>query len=109
MFIDNYLKTYIRDQWVNYRKALNEPQAREELLVAATLHFYERGTSIVKNIYQHADCEIIACNPQIADANGEFQPIFLEIMGEDSYRVELRRHNGECLISCDTNKDFKIQ
>jgi hypothetical protein len=108
MFIDRYIKQYIRDQWVNYRKALNEPQAREKTLAGAKLYFYEKETTVPKYVYSDEGCNIPFPHPVIADSSGEFQPIYLETMAEDQYEVVLKTQHDESLIQCSTHEGFEV-
>ena len=104
MNISNYIKSYIRDQWVNYKISLIEPQAREDLLAGARLYFYDEGTTNPRNIYQDENCEVVAANPQIASCNGEFNKIFLEECSEHSYDAVLETSSGLILSVCGTRK-----
>lgn len=74
--LSNLVSSYIRDQWVNFRRMLNEPAAREELLSGGRLYFYETGTSNHVATYMDAECSIAHCNPVICNSAGEFPDIF---------------------------------
>lgn len=110
MFVDNYIKQYIRDKWHNYRKSLNEPQAREEILSGAKLYFYEKNTRTPKYVF-YKDSSIKDLpfpHPVIAAPDGYFPEMYLEVGQEDQYEVELRTRDNVSLIQCSTHKGFEV-
>jgi hypothetical protein len=76
--VDNFITQYIRDQWVNFRDALNAPQAREQVLSSGKLYFYEGQSNTLLYSFSDKECEIPMPNPVVADASGEFPDIFLK-------------------------------
>jgi hypothetical protein len=108
MFIDNFLKGYIREQWVIYRRVLNEPRAREEVLGFGGLYFYGKDMASAVPVYQDSECMVMHCNPLLADSYGEFPPVHFEDGTRENYRVELRNSGGGVLVSCDLANDFEL-
>lgn len=51
--------------------------AAGRVMPGAKLHFYLLGTTTYANVYTDAACTIASSNPLIADANGQFAPVFL--------------------------------
>lgn len=76
MKLTTIIDSYIRDQWINHRRVLNEPMAREEFLSGATAHFTKPGTTEPAVVYMDASLSIPHANPVIANAFGEFRPIY---------------------------------
>ena len=70
------VRNYIRDQWMNFRRAYIEPEAREELLGGGRIYFYAPNTYTAVNVYADAECSIPLPNPVIFDSHGEIQPVF---------------------------------
>lgn len=78
MKFNELVASYIRDQWLNFRRALITPQAREELLSGALLSFYVPGTFKPVNAYMDSDFTIPHANTVAANSHGEFPPIWLD-------------------------------
>lgn len=87
---------YIRDQWVNFRRALNEPQAREELLQGARMYFFKAGTTTAVNSYMDSDFAIPHSHPVIANSAGEFPLIWLDRTTPTSIRLYDSRDRPVC-------------
>lgn len=105
--LHDIVKQYIRDQWINYRRALIGPQAREELLACAKLYFYEKETTNPKNTYIDSEKMMRHMHPVLADCNGDFPKIFLE--GPREYKVILEHMNGSFLYQYDEIPDERIE
>lgn len=61
---------------------------RAQYLAGAKLHFYATGTTTPQNTYTDIDLSVAHANPVVADANGYFEPIYLDPSLPD-YRVKL--------------------
>jgi len=48
------------------------------VMPASKLYFYRVGTPTLADIYSDADCTVEHANPVVADANGEFDAIYLD-------------------------------
>jgi hypothetical protein len=94
---------YIRDQWVNHRKALNEPQAREELLGSAQLRFYRSGTKTPVNSYSDEDLVVPHCHPVIANQHGDFPPVFID-SGPTS--LDLSNRHGDPILKAENARVY---
>ena len=105
MFIESVVKSYIDDQWVNKRIALNEPQAREELLCAAQLFFFEVNSDLNIYCYKDEDFEYPNTIPLVADSWGKFPDIYLKY-GE--YTITLKNRKGDPLVTLNTDQNFEL-
>lgn len=67
---DDLVRGYMQSEWANHRRALNEPQAREELLAGARLYCYEAGSSAPTPMFQDAARTTCYPNPLVLDSSG---------------------------------------
>ena len=78
MNFSKLISDYIRDQWNNFKRALNAPQATEELLCGATIAFYEPGSTVPMASYADPELQLQNPHPVMADSRGNFNPIYLD-------------------------------
>jgi len=55
----------------------------------AKLYFYAAGTTTAQNVYTDIDLTDAHSQPVVADANGRFEPIYLDPNAAADYRVQL--------------------
>lgn len=57
------------------------------VMPASKLYFYRVGTSTLADVYSDVDCTTEHANPVVADANGEFDAIYLNAMRDCSLKT----------------------
>lgn len=93
--LDHCVKEHMRSQWLNFRRQINEPAAREELLSCGTVHFYNIGTVNPAVVTRGA---VAIPNPSMFDCAGEMETdITLPLHGCEAY---VRRMDGESVVRC---------
>jgi hypothetical protein len=101
--IAHVIAAYIDAQWKYARKALIGPQAAEELLCGATMHFFEGDQPAT--VYVDEQCTIPHANPVVADAYGQFPAIFRD-PEKRMPGLELRRADGSPILRVEDASDF---
>ncbi len=88
---------YIEDQWINFRRQLNSPKAREELLSCATLHTYYEGSTAPQETYNDADLTTLNAWPVTFDSFGRLPPVYFK---DENATVTIRHMDGIQLCTC---------
>lgn len=96
MNLSRLVAEYIRSQWLNFQRALIEPQAREELLCGATISFFEPGTTTPITVFADDLHQIAHANPVYADSFGNFPAIHLDM--SKPVRAVVQTMRGETLL-----------
>ena len=103
--LSQVVRDWIKSQWLNFRRALTEPQGTEELLCGASIGFYKPGTTEPVMVYADEALLVAHPNPVVANSSGEFPPIFVEDPNE---QVAMRLNNirGQIIMSADDARPF---
>lgn len=90
------VRDFIRDQWVNFRRLIIEPQAREELFGGGRIYFYHHGTKTQANVYIDDSLSIPLPNPVMFNSAGEAPPIVKK--PDDRLDVEVVNRHGQAIV-----------
>lgn len=103
--LSQVVRDWIKSQWLNFRRALTEPQGTEELLCGAYIGFYKPGTTESAAIFADEALLTVHPNPVVADSRGEFPPIFVE-NPDEQIAMRLFNMRGEIIMSAEDARPF---
>lgn len=107
-FTDDLVRQYMRSQWQNHRRELNEFSAREELLGGALIYSYGVGTTTPAPVYMDAECTTAQANPMMLPASGEVWPLFIPPEGRDLMVASAAWDGGTIAKVSNCGPDFKL-
>lgn len=91
---EGLVRGYMQSEWANNKRALNEPQAREELLGGARLYCYEAGSTVPTPMFQDDARTTCYPNPMVLDSSGSVGvvafpagPFRLSLLGRDGAAI----------------------
>ena len=97
---------YMRSQWANRRRGINEFQAREELLGGASIYSHEAGNATPTPTFMDAARTVCNTNPVRLPISGEIREIFLP---KESFGLTIRSLIGEPIAKVDNcGPDFEL-
>lgn len=91
------VKDYIHSEWANFRRLLNEPAAKEELLSSALLYSYQVGTSVPAAVYSDTARTTPYPNPVVFTAAGN--PPGPIVTPEEGCDLALRTVDGRAIAT----------
>lgn len=94
-FLRDLVDKYIESQWVNHRRSLNYPEAREELLGCSAMYIYEYQSHNPMAVYADESLSVAHCWPIIADPYGTFPEIHMNTF---SFTAKIEGKNGVIAI-----------
>jgi len=89
-FIKDLVYQHMKSEWVNNKRSINEPQAREELLGNSMMFFFYEGTTNGKDTFTDDLYTTYHTNPILADSYGEYPQIY----GYGIYHVSIKDMDG---------------
>lgn len=98
----NLVSSYMRSEWANNRRALNEPQAREELLSGARLYCFEAGTNMPTPMFMDTERTTALPNPAVLSAGGDGGRVTFPAA---SFRLTITRCSGDVIATIDNCGD----